>query len=257
MPADKVSVITAVLNKRDCIEGCIKSILSQTHKKIEHIIIDGGSTDGTIDIVNTYRDKIAKVVSEKDNGLYEALNKGIKSATGDIICFLNADDIYGYDKAVEDAVSAINAHGVDSAYGDLVYVSHRHPEKIVRFWRSSTCSDNKIRLGWMPPHPTFFVKKNVYDRFGSFDPSFAIAADYEIMLRFLYKNKISSRYINKVLVKMRLGGKSNGSLRRILTKSYEDYKICKAYRLGPLALLCKNVFKLSQFFTRPARNDKN
>ncbi len=209
----KISIITATLNNRDTIEACLNSIHNQSYKDIEHIVIDGSSTDGTLDLLSKYKESFSVLVSEPDDGIYHALNKGIKLASGEIIGFLHADDIYADKEVIDTVVSSMEKHNVDSCYGDLIYVSKKNTEKTVRYWKSCPYKKRLFQKGWMPPHPAFFVKKSVYDQYGCFDTSFRIAADYEIMVRFLERNNISTFYIDKVLVKMRTGGTSNRSVK--------------------------------------------
>lgn len=248
----KVSIITAVFNNFDTIEDTIISVLSQKYEDIEYIIIDGGSTDGTLEIINKYRDKISRWVSEKDNGIYDALNKGVKMSTGDIIGFLHADDMYANSMVLDWVVSRIMNCNADSCYGDLQYVYKTNVSKTVRYWKSRPYRDGLFKRGWMPPHPAFFVKKEVYDNHGHFDTAFKIAADYELMLRFMEVHKISSHYIPEVLIKMRTGGKSNRNLKNIIIKSSEDYRAWKVNKLngGIHTVLLKNISKLHQFFVR-------
>jgi len=248
----KVSIITGVFNKVNTIEGCIRGILEQSYKDVEHIIIDGGSCDGTLDIIYRYKDKIAKVVSEPDNGIYDALNKGIRLASGDIIGILHSDDFYAHNRVIENVVSVFKKENVDSCYGDLQYVSKENPYRVIRYWKVSPYSHEKFRYGWMLPHPTFFVKKWVYDKYGYFNTDFKIAADYELMLRFLARHRISTYYIPEVLIKMRIGGVSNRGLKNLLIKSYEDYKAWRINNLngGFSIILLKNLVKIPQFFKR-------
>ena len=245
----KVSVITAVYNNKHYIEGCIKSVLCQNLPHLEYIIIDGGSTDGTLDIIKDYEGRISKWVSEPDNGIYDALNKGIGMATGDIIGFLHADDMYADKTVIENVVHVMSQKKCDSCYGDLVYVDKDNTDRTIRYWRSGEFSPDLLRKGWMPPHPTFFVRHEVYEKCGVFDTSFKIAADYELMLRFLGKHRISTCYIHEVLIKMRIGGASNRSISNILRKSSEDLRAMKMHNIGGLlTLLRKNLSKLPQFF---------
>ena len=211
----KVSVITAVYNNKDMIESALLSIQSQTYQNIEHIVIDGVSTDGTLEIVNNYKSKISILISEPDEGIYDALNKGISHATGDIICFLHADDFFAHKNVIAHVVEAFEKYQVNSLYGDLEYVSKDDTTNVVRYWKSGEFHYKKIAKGWMPPHPAFFVKRNVYEKYGTFDTSFAIAADYDFVLRVLGKNRISTAYLPEVLYKMRVGGVSNRSLTNI------------------------------------------
>jgi glycosyltransferase len=248
----QISVITSVFNNKEFIEDCIKSVLKQNYKNIEYIIVDGGSTDGTIDAIKKYEDKISKWTSEPDKGIYDALNKGIKLATGDIIGFLHADDFYAHNKVLEIVVSHMIKRNVDSCYGDLFYVDKYNPNKVVRHWKSNTYREGLFKRGWMPPHPTFFVKKELYDMFGYFNTEFKIAADYELMLRFLEKHKISTYYIPEVLIKMRIGGMSNRNIKNIFIKSCEDYKAWKVNNLhgGISTILLKNLSKIPQFLRK-------
>jgi glycosyltransferase len=248
----KVSVITVVLNNREYVEDCIKSVLSQTYKNVEYIIVDGGSTNGTIEIIKKHERKISKWISEPDKGIYDAMNKGITLATGEIIGFLHVDDVYAHNRVIETVVSHVIDNDVDSCYGDLLYVNKKNPDKVVRYWKSCPYRDGLFRYGWMPPHPTFFVKREIYEKYDYFNTDFKIAADYELMLRFLERCKISTCYIPEVLIKMRLGGVSNRSLLNIMRKSYEDYKAWKVNNLngGLYAILLKNISKIPQFFRR-------
>ncbi len=247
----KITVITAVLNNKETIVDAIESVLSQTYKDIEHIVIDGASMDGTVELVRSYGDKIDKIVSEPDEGIYDALNKGIGLATGDVVGFLNSDDIYAHDRVLEKIAEAFKREKVDSTYGDLNYVKREDISTVVRHWKSHLFSEKKLRQGWMPPHPTFYVKREIYEKYGMFDTSFEIAADYDSILRFLGKHRISTTYIHGVLVKMRLGGVSNRDLKSILRKSGEDYRALKKNGIGGHGVVfMKNISKVPQFFKR-------
>jgi glycosyltransferase involved in cell wall biosynthesis len=250
----KVSVITAVYNGKQYIGDCIKSVLAQSHPGLEYIIVDGGSTDGTLDIIKSYSGCIYKWTSEPDRGIYDALNKGIKDATGEVIGVLHADDVYAHGRVLEKVASEMTAHHVDSCYGDLLYVDRNNTGRVIRYWKSCPFKKGLFENGWMPPHPTFFVRKEIYDRYGSFNTDFTIASDYELMLRFLEKDKISTLYIPEVLIKMRVGGASNRTLKNIALKTAEDYK---AWNVNGLerkfyTIPLKNLTKITQFFKRSA-----
>jgi len=247
----KVSIITAVRNEAGTLRDCIESVQKQTYPA-EHIIIDGASTDGTLDIIAQYRSGIAKVISEPDNGIYDALNKGIRLASGDVIGLLHGDDFYANDKVLESVVDIFKKLHVDSSYGDLLYVNKNDTNKVIRYWKSSPYTPGKFRQGWMPPHPTFFVKREVYQKYGYFNTDFRIAADYELMLRLFEKHKISTHYIPEILIKMRLGGASNRSPKNMFIKSSEDYKAWKVNHLdgGLYTIFLKNITKAPQFFVR-------
>jgi glycosyltransferase len=252
----KISIITAVLNSKTFLESSLLSVSSQTYPDIEHIIIDGGSIDGSLEVISRFTSNTSRftphdsrLISEPDNGIYDALNKGIRLATGDIIGFLHADDIYADDSVIEKVVRVMRQKNCDSCYGNLLYVNRNDPNKTIRYWKSSDFSPGLLRKGWMPPHPTFFVRREVYEKFGIFDSSFKIAADYELILRLLGKYKITSCYIPEVLIKMRMGGASNRSISNILLKSTEDLRAIKMHDIGGLpTLLRKNLSKISQFF---------
>jgi glycosyltransferase involved in cell wall biosynthesis len=212
----KVSIVTVCWNSEKYLKSAIDSILNQTYKNIEYIIIDGGSTDGTLNIIKSYEPLFGKKmhwVSEKDNGIYDAMNKGLRMCTGDIVGLLNSDDFYISETSLEKIVHSFQENQVDSVYADLYYVKEDNTDKIVRKWR--TGNRKPFATGWHPAHPTFFVKKIVYDKFGFFDLKYKIAADFEIMLRFLEASHISSFYLQDFILKMRLGGESNRSFANI------------------------------------------
>jgi glycosyltransferase involved in cell wall biosynthesis len=245
----KISVITVAFNNGTYIEDCIKSVLGQTYKNIEYIVVDGGSTDETLEIIKKYRDKISRWTSGPDNGIYDAMNKGIEMATGDVIGFLNSDDFYADGGVVEKVAETFTSYGVQSVYGDLVYVN-RNNNRTIRYWKAGEYRQGSVKWGWMPPHPTFFVRKEIYERYGCFNTNLKIAADYELILRFLGKRKITTYYVSRVLIKMRIGGNSNKNIKNIVRKSIEDYKALKinGLRSGVFALLYKNLSKIPQFF---------
>ena len=251
----KVSIITACFNEEKTIKYTIESVLTQNYDNIEYIIVDGASTDGTINVVRQYEKQIAKIISEPDNGIYDALNKGINLASGDVIGFLHADDIYAHANVIKNVAQCIERENADSCYGDLIYIDKKNSEKIIRYWKSCAYERDLFKKGWMPPHPTFFVKRWVYENYGRFDTSFKIAADYEIMLRFLYKYNISTCYIPEVLVKMRVGGISNRNLKNMVRKSLEDYRAWRINKQDPSdagisTIVMKNFSKIPQFFRR-------
>lgn len=252
----KISIITVTLNSAHTIEDTLQSIFQQTHPDIEYIIVDGGSTDGTLDVINKYREKITHVHSETDKGIYDAMNKGIKLATGDVIGILNSDDIYPENTTIESVVAAFYKENCQSLYGDLVYVHQEDTDRIYRYWKAKPYAKSNFKMGWMPPHPTFFVKKGVYDLFGDFDLRLCSASDYEIMFRFLFKHEISVSYLPKVLVKMRLGGQSNESLKQRLLANKEDVMAwnINGYSMPLYTRVLKPLLKLPQFFKKAPRN---
>jgi glycosyltransferase len=248
----KVSILTAVYNNRETVEDCLRSVLGQTYPNIEYLVIDGGSTDGTTRVIEPYRAKIARWVSEPDTGIYSALNKGLNLATGEAVGILHSDDIYAHDRVVEKVVEAFGKSGADSVYGDLKYVDRNNPDRVVRSWKSSPFIPGKFRYGWMPPHPTFFVKRRVFENYGGFNENLRIAADYELMLRFLEKHRVSTQSLPEVLIHMRMGGISNRGLRNLWIKSREDVL---AWKLNGLkssiyTIPLKNLSKIPQFFVK-------
>ena len=242
----KVSVITAVFNGAKTIQDCIKSVSGQIYPNIEHIIIDGGSTDGTLEVIKRYTEKRVNIVSEPDNGIYDALNKGIRQASGEVIGLLHSDDFYAHDRVIEKVADIFMKYNIDSCYGDLQYVDKNNPDKVIRYWKSSQYRHGKFKYGWMPPHSTFFVKKEIYNKYGYFNTNFKIAADYELMLRFLEKHKISTYYTPEVFIKMRIGGTSNRNIKNLIIKSNEDYRAWKVNNLngGFYTILLKNLCKI-------------
>lgn len=247
----KISIITSVFNNKETIAEAIESVLSQTYAKIEYIVVDGASTDGTVDVIEQYSKNIDTFVSEPDKGIYDGLNKGIALATGDIIGFLHSDDLFENECVVTKIVEAFKKKHADSIYGDLTYVSKEDTSHVVRFWKSGMFTLAKLKRGWMPPHPTFYVKREVYKKYGAFDTSFKIAADYDSILRFLGREKISTYYMPEVCVKMRVGGASNKSIRNLVQKSKEDLRAMKNNGVGNVgSLFVKNASKVPQFFRK-------
>jgi glycosyltransferase len=242
-----VSIITPSFNSADTIRDTLQSVANQTYPNIEHIVIDGVSVDKTLEIIR----KFPKVflVSEKDRGIYDAYNKGWKLAKGEIIAFLNADDFYTDSGVVEKMVETLEKKSVEAVWADLDYVDRLNPEKIIRYWKSSDYRAGDFFRGWAPAHPTLFVRRKLYEKFGGFDEQFKIAADYELMLRFLEVNKIVGAYLPETAVKMRVGGMSNKSIKNILRANWEVYLAFKKNNLsrGWLVALLKPLSKLRQF----------
>lgn len=212
----KISIITITYNSEKTLDDTIKSVLSQTYNDIEYIIVDGNSKDSTVDIVKSYGDKISTFVSEKDSGIYDAMNKGLHLATGDVVGILNSDDIYFDEHVIEKVMSEFQKENVDSVYGDLYYVKPENVNELVRYWKSSDFVKGSFAKGWHPPHPSFFVKREAYEKYGTFDLNMKVSADFELMLRFLEKFKISTLYLPEVIVRMRTGGESNRSIGNII-----------------------------------------
>lgn len=247
----KISIITACYNAESTIETAIKSVAAQSYSDIEYIIIDGDSTDRTKEIINHYTQDISVFISEADNGIYDALNKGIKAATGDIIGFLHADDIFKSAHTIEAISSCIERNNADGVYGDLEYVQSNDTNKVVRYWKSQPFKSGLLKRGWMPAHPTLFLKRELYDKYGLFDTQLRIAADYDFILRIFKNKKLSFSYLPQVITQMRLGGASNKSIKNIIIKSKEDLLALRRNKVGGfITLAVKNFSKLPQFFKR-------
>ena len=247
----KVSLITATYNSEISIKTCLDSIVSQDYSDLEYLFIDGGSSDNTLSIIKKYRQNnpFIKMVSEKDYGIYDALNKGISAASGDIIGFVHSDDFLASSDIINDIVSMIKTESLDGVYGNLQYVDKINTKKIIRNWKSCHFKTGLLKNGWMPPHPTLFLKREVYQKYGLFDVSYRISADYDFMLRIFKDSELKLGYLLKVITKMRVGGASNRSIKNIIEKSKEDYRAIKSNNIGDfLTLIRKNTSKLKQFF---------
>lgn len=248
----KVSIITVCFNSFDTIEHTLNSIFSQNYPDIEYIIVDGGSTDGTLDILAKYQNLIAQCVSEHDNGIYDAMNKGIRLSTGGVIAFLNADDFYANDNAVSSIMKEFETTDVDAVYGDIAYVDKRNAKKLVRYWKAGEYKDGAFFHGWVPPHPAFFCQRSVYEKYGYFRSDFRLAADFELMLRFIEKHKIKVGYLPEPIVKMRAGGRAN-VLSGIIRGNLEIMQAFRSngFRISPGFFVRKPIAKISQLFKRP------
>jgi len=253
----KVSIITTTFNTAKTVEDTIKSVIGQTYPDIEYIVVDDESPDNSLEVVNKYKDKIAKIVPTKHSGIFGALNNGIRLVTGDIVAILNSDDFYISDDVIATVVRELERTGADCVWGDLIIVDKDDTDKVVRNWKSSPYAYGKgasfggdFRKGWHPPHPTFFVRRAVYEKYGLFRTDLWTSADYELVLRFLEKYRISSSYIPKVLVKMRAGGSSSKSLFNWIRGNIGSYRAFKIndLKINPIFILRKPFSKLGQFF---------
>lgn len=245
----KVSIITVTYNSEKFLHNCMESVLKQDYEDIEHIFIDGGSTDDTLRIINECKGENSVVISEPDKGIYDALNKGLKLATGDIIGLLHSDDMLADNCIISEIVSSFEDTNADVLYGDLNYISGNSTKKnIVRHWKSNSFKIVSLKYGWMPPHPTLYCRKEVFEKLGIYDISYKIAADYDFILRLFSANDISTYYLPKVLVNMTLGGVSNQSLKSVWCKTREDLRVVRKNNIGGLyTVFFKNIRKLKQF----------
>jgi glycosyltransferase len=248
----KISLITACYNNEQTIADTLQSVLSQTYSNLEYLIVDGASTDGTLAIIKEQlatsgRPQAIRLISEPDAGIYDALNKGLALATGDVIGFLHADDVFYDVQVLEHVAAAFAANNCDAVYGNLQYVSKENEARVIRNWISEPFTPARLKQGWMPPHPTLYLKNEIYTNHGTFDLSFHIAADYDFMLR-IFSKGITSHFINSYMVKMRVGGKSN-ALGNLTNKMKEDLKALRKNKVGGFySLFLKNISKIPQFF---------
>jgi glycosyltransferase involved in cell wall biosynthesis len=241
----KISIITVCFNSQDYISTTIDSVLSQSYPNVEYIIVDGNSTDGTLEIINSYGDKISKWISEPDSGIYDAMNKGIRMATGDIVGIVNSDDFFHRKDSLEIVVEAFKENKVESVFADIIFVKRDNPEKLVRYFSSANFSPWKMRFGFMPAHPTFFTFKTTYEKYGFYKTNFKIAADFELLLRFLFKYKITYKYIPVDLMKMRIGGVSTRSLNSTFIINIENLK---AFKMN--GFYSNYMFLFSRYFVK-------
>lgn len=243
----KISIITVCYNSAATIEKTLQSVAEQTYSNLEYIVVDGNSTDTTLSIIENNQKTITKWVSEPDKGLYDAMNKGITMATGDVIGLINSDDLFCDNKAIEKVMNVFLEHPkLDSVYADLYYVSQNNTDNVVRRW--VTGAQKKFKYGWHPAHPTLYIKKEVYNKYGLFDLDYKLAADFEIMLRFLEKYKISTYYLQEAFVKMRLGGATNKSLKNIYNQNVECISAFKRNGIKVNALLYPFFRIVPKFF---------
>lgn len=245
----KISIVTVVFNQKKYLKDCIESIYGQIYQDIEYIVVDGGSTDGTLEIIKENEKMIDKWISEEDRGIYDAMNKGIRMASGEVVGFLHANDLF-YSRDIIDKISKVfNDKDIDGCYGDLIYMN-KDLSKRIRLWKAGEYERSKLKNGWMLPHPTFYLRKVIYEKNGLYNTSFKISADYEIMLRLLEKRKIRLYYLSEIMTIMRVGGISNWGFKNLLLKSFEDYKAWKVnnLKITPFVVIKKPMNKIKQFF---------
>ena len=256
----KVSLITVTYNSARYLQNAIQSVYNQDYPNIEYIIVDGGSTDETLAIIEQNSSCITKWISEKDNGMYDAINKGMKMATGDVIGILNSDDMLASKDVISKIAACFKEQKVDSIFGDLLYVDAEETSKIHRFWKGMTYNRRSFNLGWMPAHPTFYVRRNIVEQLGGYETHYFSASDFELMTRYLYKHRISSYYLSELIVKMRKGGMSNGSFKKRFRANRRDYLALKRNEVPfPFVVsLIKPLRKLPQYikFLHPSKEEE-
>ena len=245
-----VSIITVCYNSAKTIVDTIRSVNTQTYPNIEHIFVDGLSLDNTVELIRLNSNRNNLIISEKDEGLYDAINKGISNAGGDVIGILHSDDFFNSPDIILDLVTKIQKENLDAIYGDLKYVNETNTNKTVRYWKSCEFTPRLIKKGWMPAHPTLFLKKEVFKTHGLYDLKFTISSDYDFMLRVLKDDTIKFGYLQRVVTNMRIGGVSNRNLKNIAIKMIEDYKAIRKNKSGNIVtLILKNTSKIKQFFS--------
>ena len=253
----RISVITVCYNAASTLKDAVDSVLGQVPDAeapfdLEYIVVDGASTDGTLDLLAPYRERIATLISEPDQGLYDAMNKGVQAATGDVVAILNADDVYASTDVLASVAATFRDSGAEAVYGDLHYVAADDLSKVTRRWNAGTYRPGAFRRGWMPPHPALFVRRACYHRWGHFTLALRSAADYELMLRFIHRHGMKLAYLPETLVLMRAGGVSNASLKHRIRAHREDWKAWRmnGYHPSPFTMLAKPLRKLPQFLSR-------
>jgi len=245
----KISIITAVYNRSSTIGQAVESVKAQQFSPVEHIIQDGGSVDGTLEIIDELANANTHAISEPDTGIYDAINRGIARASGEVCGVMHSDDFFAHDRVLSMVADAFLDEQIDGVYGDLDYVAADDPTRVIRQWKSGQYVRARLSRGWMPPHPTLYLRREVFERWGVYDTRYHISADYDAMLRYLVMGQIKLAYIPEVLVKMRVGGESNRSLGRVLLKSREDLQAIRRNGVGGVGtLVCKNLSKIPQFF---------
>jgi len=249
----KISIITACYNSGATLADTLDSVSAQDFDGLEHIVVDGGSTDDSLDIVKEHGRRVAKVIAGPDKGIYDALNKGIAASAGEIVGIMHSDDMYADPSVLRKVADFMGKSGADACYGDLVYVRRDEPSKVVRYWRAGDFEPEKFRRGWMPPHPAFFLKKSVYEKYGLYSLDYPLASDYELMLRMLYRYRVSCVYLPEILVKMRCGGASRAGLVNTARMLRENYRSWADNGLNPSlsTFLLKPLSKLGQYSAKP------
>lgn len=250
----RISVITAVYNSEKTVAQAVRSVANQGYSDVEHVIVEGASMDSSLDVIRREQNERVNLVSEPDTGIYDALNKGIARATGDVIGLVHSDDYLADEQVLSRVARVFADSSVEAAYGDLDYVSNDSTGRVIRHWSPGAFRPAKLKRGWMPPHPTLYLRRSVFDRIGIYDDSYGIAADYDFILRYFGQTTAVPAYIPHVLVKMRVGGVSNQNLARVWEKMTEDYRALKHNGVGGLGTLAaKNISKLPQFVVRAQR----
>jgi glycosyltransferase involved in cell wall biosynthesis len=249
----KITVITVCFNSARTIADTLRSVAHQDYGSVEHVVVDGASQDETLAVISRTPNRVSRLISEPDRGIYDAMNKGLAMATGEVVGFLNSDDVYADSGALSKVAASLSVSSVDACYGDIVFVAADNPERMVRYWRAGEYAPGRIAKGWMPPHPTFFARRSAYELTGGFDPSYRLQGDYEMAIRLLEKQKLRVAYLPETLVRMRMGGASNSSIGNVIRGNQEAYRAAKTHGLAtsPLFMVRKVLSRIPQFFVRP------
>jgi len=255
IPIDMIiTVITVARNAAWTIGEAVASVAGQTHHAVEHLLIDGASTDNTVNAARAASIRLTKIVSEPDTGIYDAMNKGLRLATGEVVGFLNADDIYAHTGVLARVAEIMVANPqIEACYADLDYVDRNNPDRVIRHWRSAAFVPGLFARGWVPPHPTVYFRRSVLDRVGLFDTRYRLAADFEHLLRAFEVHRVRNIYVPEVWVKMRLGGATNRSVKNVLHGNREIADALRRHRIGwpPFTQACRMLRRVPQFFSRP------
>lgn len=249
----KISVVTAIMNGRKTLPRMLSSLKTQTYPNLEHVVQDGGSTDSTLDYLRTDGHPAMSLVSAPDSGIYDGINNGIKRAAGDVIGLLHADDHLASPEILAAIAAAMADPQVDGVYGDLQYVARDDDTRVIRHWTAGPYAQSRLKRGWMPPHPTLYLRREVFARAGLYDTTYRISGDYDGMLRFLTSGQVRLAYIPQVMVRMKIGGVSNRSFAHMIRKSREDYRAIRRHKVGGIGtLIAKNLSKIPQFGIKPS-----
>lgn len=249
----KISIVTVSFNARETLGDTLDSIEAQHYPNVEHIVVDGGSTDGTVELLRSGRGLVAHWISEPDRGIYDAMNKGLRMVSGEIVGILNADDVYADSTVLDQVAEVFSDPDVEACYADLVYVSQESLSHVVRYWKSGNYREGLFEKGWMPAHPTFFVRRSVYEKWGVFDLEFPRQSDFELTMRFMALHRIRTVYVPRIWVRMRMGGVSNNSVLGVLKGNLEAYRACRknGLQVGIWFIPRKILSRIPQFFSRP------
>lgn len=247
----KITIVTVCYNAANTIAGTLESVATQSHDDVESIVVDGASTDNTLEIVKRYAATLAHVFSEPDHGVYDAMNKGLALASGEVVGFLNADDVYMHQDVLTKVAMTMADPAIDACYADLIYVGREQTSRVVRRWISREYEPGLFEKGWMPAHPTFFVRKSVYGKLGGFDLRYRLQADFDLALRFMEIHRIQTRYVPEIWVRMRVGGMSNNSIWNVVRGNIEAYSACRTNGLNvlPWFIITKMLSRIPQFIS--------